>query len=187
MNQTNNYSGPVMFGTRELTRDEHQYFCLKNNNTVLRNSSQLNFTSNFWVSIYTTGCYYFKNEKDWADEGTEIGEDSNSEYTRCYSNHLTEFGAGWIKLPPAIDFNFVFANSSFVRNLTIYLACIIIMCGYVSGLVWTRYMDIRDKSKMGIAIIPAPIVASSESYNYKITVFTGTRKGADTDSNVLNI
>ena len=84
-------------------------------------SNQTSFTDNFWLRIYLSGCYY-TNETSyaWSSYGMEIMSDSNLTHTHCQSNHLTTFAGGFIVLPPAINFNYVWANASFVQNPVIY-------------------------------------------------------------------
>ena len=50
--------------------------------------------------------------------------------------------------PNTIDFNFVFANSDFFRNPTLYVTQIVVGLAYVLALVWARRKDRRDIEKV---------------------------------------
>ncbi len=61
-------------------------------------------------------------------------DDTNENFTHCISTHLTEFAGGFITLPPAIDFAYVFAHASFDQNPTIYCTIIVTLGLFV--LIW---------------------------------------------------
>lgn len=86
-------------------------------------------------------------------------------------------------LPPVIDFNFVFANSSFDKNPTIYLTVIITSCGYILLAIICLYFDKKDKEKAKIHLISSN--NAEDNYFYEIIVCTGSRKNAGTKSNVF--
>ena len=50
----------------------------------------------------------------------EVLETTNRTHTHCSSNHLTQFAVGWITVPKAIKFDYVFAETSFSLNIIIY-------------------------------------------------------------------
>ena len=147
-------------------------------------SNQTSFTDNFWLRIYLSGCYY-TNETSyaWSSYGMEIMSDSNLTYTHCQSNHLTTFAGGFIVLPPAINFNYVWANASFVQNPVIYSTVIALVCFYILLGVWSRWMDVKDGRKVGFSIL-GDFKKEENKYLYEIIVFTGSRPNAGTISNV---
>lgn len=189
MNTTGGYVGNSIFAIRELDTYEFTQNCLMNktNKTIILSKTPslvVNFSSNFWIRIYTSGCYYF-NESNWYSDGMEIAEDSDLFFAHCYSTHLTEFAGGWVVLPTPIDFNYVFANASFERNLTIYMTVIIVAAAYLSLLCYTRYMDYRDSKKIGFGIVADNFIG--DNYFYKVTTYTGSRKGAGTKAKVRKL
>ena len=147
-------------------------------------SNQTSFTDNFWLRIYLSGCYY-TNETSyaWSSYGMEIMSDSNITHTHCQSNHLTTFAGGFIVLPPAINFNYVWANASFVQNPVIYSTAIALVCFYILLGVWSRWMDVKDGRKVGFSIL-GDFKKEENKYLYEIIVFTGSRPNAGTKSNV---
>ena len=110
----------------------------------------------------------------------EVMADTNMLYTHCTSSHLTNFAGGLQVLPPSIDFAYVFANASFTKNLTIYLTVIIVTIFFILFCIMTYWMDRRDDVKVGFTL--APDNRFSDTYFYEIGVYTGSRKGAATDS-----
>lgn len=88
-------------------------------------------------------------------------------------------------MPNSIDFSYVFANAGFADNVTIYLTIAITICLYVVLLIWARREDRKDLSRIGAT--PLPDNESNAKYLYEITVFTGDRDGAQTDSKVYFI
>lgn len=111
--------------------------------------------------------------------------DTNTLFTHCISTHLTNFAGGMQVLPPAINFDYVFANASFTKNLTVYMTVIVVTLLFVLFGILTHWLDRRDNLKIGFAI--SPDNRSSDTYFYEVSVYTGSRSGAGTDSNVKMI
>lgn len=88
-------------------------------------------------------------------------------------------------MPNTIDFSYVFANAGFTDNVTIYMTIMITFALYVILLVWARIEDRKDISKLGAS--PLPENEPSDKYLYEISVFTGDKEGAATDSKVFFI
>lgn len=143
------------------------------------------FSANYSVRIYTSGCYFFNsNTKRWSADGCFV---SNANYalTKCKCNHLTSFGSGFFVMPNTIDFSYVFANAGFADNVTIYMTVVVTMLAYVVLLIWARNEDKKDLEKIGAA--PLQDNDPKDKYIYEIVVFTGDKKSAATDSNVFFI
>ncbi len=67
--QTSNHQS-VIFGLRELNSTEMIDFCL--NSSILNppiTNSRFNFTSNYELRIYTSGCYYLDESNQWKSDG----------------------------------------------------------------------------------------------------------------------
>jgi len=188
MSQINGFKGFVGFSIRELDANEANLYCSQNkSNSNLKLfpliQTRKNFTSDFFIRSYTSGCYYYDTQMGkWSSNGMELYEDSNLEQTHCLSYHLTSFAAGLDSSPSIINFQYSFANVSFSRNLIIYITVIIFICLYVLFAIWARYKDIRDMKKLNI--IPLKDNDSSDNYFYELMVFTGNRNESETNSNV---
>ena len=146
-------------------------------------SNQRSFSNNYWLRIYSSGCYYINSSNIWTSYGMEILADSNVTHTHCLSNHLTSFAGGFIVLPPAINFNYVWSHASFLQNPVIYSTVIALACLYILLGIWSRYMDSKDSQKMGITIL-GDLDNKENKYIYEILVYTGARLNAGTTSNV---
>jgi len=124
----------------------------------------------------------------WSSNGMEILEDTNITHTHCISSHLTTFAGGFIVLPNAIDFNYVWSHASFLQNPVIYSTVIALVCLYVLLGVWARWMDIKDEKKCGITLLGniKDHMKKENKYIYEIIAFTGNRLNAGTKSKVIN-
>jgi hypothetical protein len=151
------------------------------------------FTSNFWLRIFTAGCYYTDPQTNmWSSYGMEILSDTNLTHTHCQSNHLTTFAGGFLVLPPSIDFNYVWANASFLQNPVIYSTVIALICLYILMGIWSRWMDMKDEQKQGFTVLFTENCEfcldenkiGPKYYAYEMIVYTGSRSNAGTKSNV---
>lgn len=177
----------VGLGLRELNNTELIELC---SNSTLPNKPPLNFKSNFsadfGIRVFTSGCYYIdKTSGVWSSYGINVLPDTNYTHTHCKSKHLTDFAGGFLVIPNEINFNSVWANSSFEQNKTIYLTVIIITCLYILTAIWCRIMDIRDSYKSRIHLLEDN--KKKDTYLYEIIVYTGSRKDAATDSKIYFI
>jgi hypothetical protein len=146
-----------------------------------KNSS---FLYDFYVRTFTSGCYFLEVSRGkWLSDGMEVLETTNITHTHCVSNHLTSFAGGWMVLPPQINFEYVLANASFLKNPTIYITVIVLACLYILLAIWSRWMDRKDEQKVGITILNQDENFENK-YIYEIIFFTGARKDAATDSKV---
>ena len=145
--------------------------------------NQVNFSSDFKIRTYSSGCYYYDaNTGKWYSDGMEIAEDTTVRKTHCSSNHLTSFAGGLVILPSAINFQYVFANVSFSKNPLIYSTIIIITCIYILFALWARFKDKQDLKKMNI--VPLKDNNPSHDYFYELIVFTGNQSESGTQSKV---
>ena len=186
MVEVQSFQGTVGVGLRELNKEEYYTLCFDKsyfNKTVQSLANQpLNFTSDFGLRIFTSGCYYYDlNSNKWTSNGVEILPDSSISLAHCISYHLTEFAGGFLVLPSSIDFNKVWANAGFLQNPIIYSTVIIIISLYIIFACFSRLLDYKDSKKITFSIIDN----LSENYLYELRIFTGSRKGAETNSNVI--
>ncbi|CAF1681113.1 unnamed protein product [Adineta ricciae] len=181
--QTLNHQS-LIYGIRELNLTEYQNYCLNNSslNQIPIRDETSNFTSNYFIRIYTSGCYYLDENYQWKSDGLKVGSLTNHYETECYSTHLTTFAGGFIVLPNPINWNYVFANADFSKNQTIYITMICTITIFIILLFYSRFQDKKDLEKLGVT----PLIDNqkSDGYFYQIIVFTGQRKDAGTESKV---
>ncbi|CAF0880040.1 unnamed protein product, partial [Brachionus calyciflorus] len=180
-----------VFGIRELDYIELEDYCANETNKYpydypphYENSNITGYMlfNNFSFFVFTSGCYYLDVESGyWLTDGLEVLEDTNLEFTLCQTSHLTQFAGGFIVLPTKINFENVFANSSFDKNPTIYITLIVMGCVYIISAILCRFFDHRDKRKKGVVFLTDDL--NSENL-YEIIVFTGNRKNSATNSKV---
>lgn len=146
----------------------------------------MTFTSDFSVKTYTSGCYFYNpNTGKWTNEGVDIKIDTNLFNTSCQTNHLTQFAGGLVILPNKINFSYVVANASPLQNPIIYSVVIACLFFYVFFLAWAIWKDRQDEKRLEIIILDDNLFG--DNYFYEISVFTGIRKEAATDSKVISI
>jgi hypothetical protein len=145
--------------------------------------NQVNFTNDFLVRAYTSGCYYYDTfTGKWSSDGMEIFNDTNIELTHCSSYHLTSFASGLDSTPSIINFQYALSNASFSRNLLIYITVVVFICLYIIFAIWACYKDRTDMKKLNINILNDN--HSSDNYLYELIVFTGNRNESETNSKV---
>jgi len=183
MSQLNGFKGFVGYSIRELNSNETEFYCIKSRNSFPLIQAQVNFTVDFLVRAYTSGCYFYDlNTGKWLSDGMDIYEDSDMIRTHCASNHLTSFAGGLVVLPQEINFQHVFANASFTKNPFIYLTVIVITFAYILFALWAKYMDFRDSQKSNIILLKDN--NNLDDYFYELIVFTGNRSESGTRSKV---
>jgi polycystin 1L2 len=188
--QTKGYTGLVTFGIRELNQTEHYLYCDNNQTILLTNEpplliSYLNFTNDFLLRVFTSGCYYFNsNDNTWSSYGLEVQSTTTLDYTYCQTNHLTEFASGASCILPTLNFNNIWAHASFLDNITLYVTVIAISIIYVILMILSFVLDKLDEQKLGITKLESYY---HETYMYEIIIYTGSRKESATDSKVFII
>ena len=185
MSQFNDFRGFVGLSLRELNSNEMKIYC--NESSKVKSfpliEKKVNFTSDFMIRVYSSGCYYFDvSNGKWFSDGMEIFEDTDVKQTHCKSTHLTSFAGGFVFLPSSINFQYVFANASFSHNLLIFLTLIILTCLYIVFAIWARVMDKKDLKKLNI--VPLKDNNPLNDYFYELIVFTGNQSESSTQSKV---
>ena len=80
----------VVFGLRELNSTEMINYCsLSSMANPPITDQRFNFTANYQLRIYTSGCYYLDQNNRWKSNGLLVGPLTNYEQTQCFSTHLT--------------------------------------------------------------------------------------------------
>jgi len=200
LNSTNSdLDGQTTFSPSNLTTDGYFTYFLNNQQTLNHQSfifglreinsiefdQPFEFTSDYLLRIYTSGCYYLDSNNSYQSNGLIVGSQTNHFETECHSSHLTTFAGGFIVLPQPINWNYVFANMDFMKNKTIYLTVIIISILYIALMIYARYKDRKDLSKLTVTSLNDN--QASDRYYYQILVFTGHRKNSGTKSKVCLI
>jgi hypothetical protein len=173
MSKTINFTGFVGIGIKQLTSNEFTNYCINQKNLYainnIDNQTKVNFTGNISVRIYLSGCYYIdKLTGMYSSYGMEVLSTSNTTYTQCRSNHLTEFASGWIVVPNAINFDDVWANASFTQNMSIYITVIVLSTLYFIILIWVQFKDRKDMIKSEIKSFSSN--KKYDSYFYEVTL-----------------
>jgi hypothetical protein len=182
-NSLSNFTG---FSFREMDSREYSIYCVNGTNSTALplNIGFVNFTQEVGFRSFAVGCSYLNYQTgEWLSDGIKLVEKNTTlMMTTCASSHLTEFAGGITVLPPALDFATAFAHADFMSNPTVYITLITIGSLYVILAIYARVMDIKDKSKLGMNILPDnyPLY----NYCYEIIAFTGNRKEAQCDSSV---
>ena len=135
----------LIFGLRELTLSERAIYCSNRSLTkppVIKEQSE--FTADYQIRVFISGCYYLDKHNYWRVRGLHIGPKTNEQHTQCYSSHLTPFAGGFRVVPKWIQFNYVFSNADFHKNKTIYLTVIIVCILYLLLMIYARLQDRKD-------------------------------------------
>lgn len=175
-----NQTGKVYVGVRQLEADEIDMYYP--NSTIPNFEPKTgNFTTNYTLRTFTSGCLYFKESvSDWVTDGCHVGSDTDIMRTQCFCNHMTAFSAGLMVAPNAIDWDRVLNNASFAENPTLYITQIVILVVYIGFAAWSRWQDKKDVEKLGLT--PLKCNDANSKYYYEIMVVTGMRKDAGTTS-----
>jgi len=82
--QTRNHRS-LIFGLRELNFSEMVSYC-SNNNSQLNppiTNQRVNFSSNYKLRVYSSGCYFLDENNQWNDRGLRVGNRTNHDITHC--------------------------------------------------------------------------------------------------------
>jgi len=172
MSKTINFKGFIGIGIKQLTTNEFIYYCINKSNysiSKIDNQNPVKFTYSISVRVFLSGCYYInKTTGLYSSYGVEVLSTTNTTYTQCISNHLTEFASGWIVIPNEINFNYVWSNGSFTQNMTIYITVIVISTIYFILMIWAQINDRNDIIKLEIQSFSSN--KSDDIYFYQITL-----------------
>ncbi|XP_038068153.1 uncharacterized protein LOC119737688 [Patiria miniata] len=150
---------------------------------ILKMHRAFNFTGNYTLCVYISGCAYFNNKtQEWSTDGVRVGPKTTKDLTQCFSRHLTDFASTWLVPPTPLDFQYIFNNAGFLENLTIYITTIVIYVLFVFIFIWARRKDRKDIIMQGLA--PMADNKPKHKYLYEIAVMTGQWKGSGTSSKV---
>ena len=146
--QTLNHQSLIV-GLRELSAAEITDACSNASAKKLPiTDRRSNFSANYELRVYTSGCYYLDANNAWQVDGLVVGSLTDHHQTRCTSTHLTSFAGGFIVLPAPVNWSYVFANADFAKNKTIYITLMVVCILYIVLLIFARAKDKKDVQKV---------------------------------------
>ena len=78
----------VIFGLRELNATETANACSNSSfNTPPVVDTSFNFTADYELRVFISGCYYLDENNSWQADGLLVGPTTNHYQTQCYSTH----------------------------------------------------------------------------------------------------
>ncbi|ESP04060.1 hypothetical protein LOTGIDRAFT_73820, partial [Lottia gigantea] len=130
-----------------------------------------------------SGCRYWDEEEErWSSKGCKVKQTTKYR-TQCYCNHLTSFGSDFVVPVNTIDFTNVWAKfNNLSENAAVFSTIITVLGLYLLSLIWARYMDKKDLLKWGA--LPLSDNLPTDNYHYQMTIQTGMRKNAGTESKI---
>ncbi|KAK7111719.1 hypothetical protein V1264_011307 [Littorina saxatilis] len=131
-----------------------------------------------------SGCRFWdETNNTWSSEGCEVGELTSRWKVQCKCTHLTSFGSDAVVPPNTIDFSNVWAKfANLNENAAVFSVIISLLGIYVLLLIFLRYKDKQDLVKWGA--MPLEDNLPTDNYHYQLSVYTGVRKNAGTDSRI---
>ncbi|XP_077991802.1 polycystin-1-like protein 2 [Glandiceps talaboti] len=142
-------------------------------------------TFDFGIQTFTSGCRFWDVAfEQWDSYGCQVSPNTYHAITYCRCNHLTAFGSDFVLPPNTIDFSTVFEKfTSLHENLVVFITVGLIFVIYVLILIWARRKDRRDVERWGVT----PMVDNKEEdkFIYQISVYTGLKSNAGTNSRVF--
>ncbi|KAL5018218.1 hypothetical protein ScPMuIL_003940 [Solemya velum] len=145
------------------------------------NAESRRFT--YLVLPFVSSCKYWDEEAKMFKAVGTVTECTTKWKTECATTHLTAFGGDFAVPPNSIDFDNVWDKfNNLNENAAVFSTVIILIGIYIITLVWARHMDKKDVLKWGAS--PFEDNLPTDTYHYQVTVQTGVRKKAGTESNI---
>ncbi|XP_065660232.1 uncharacterized protein LOC100197328 isoform X2 [Hydra vulgaris] len=138
-------------------------------------------TFDYEMKSFCAECNYWNEDVNkWMSDGCQYDvETSSFLVTKCKCNHLTAFG-GFFVAPNTIPTpSLALLKDGYVLLVTVG----VIILFWIIGLIFTRKMDKKDVSKIGVC--PLLDNQPEDNYLYQIIVNTGSRRNAGTKSNIF--
>lgn len=84
-NQRTQTHRSLIIGLRELNSTESINYCSSFDLVDLPiTNEKFNFTSNYQLRVYSSGCYYLDSNNQWKDDGLRVGPLTNHNQTQCF-------------------------------------------------------------------------------------------------------
>ena len=90
-NQQTRTHQSLVFGLRELNSSEIEIYCSNSSQSQLSPpiaNQSFNFTSNYQLRVYSSGCYFLDTNNQWQDQGLRVGPQTNHNQTQCFITSL---------------------------------------------------------------------------------------------------
>ncbi|KAF2354580.1 PKD/REJ-like domain [Trinorchestia longiramus] len=174
--KNDNATGRFVAGVGKLLNEAHP-------SNFTREDLDPTFSSNYEFGVIVLGCYFFnESSRAWSGNGLKV-RSSNATHTKCETNHLSQFGSGFLPTVNEIDFNFLIANMGFIDNSTLYATFILLFVMLIIVLIWAHYKDKKDVERRGV--IPLPDNNPQDKYVYEVTFVTGPDSDAPCESKIF--
>ncbi|XP_035665950.1 polycystic kidney disease protein 1-like 2 [Branchiostoma floridae] len=146
--------------------------------------SGLNGTQFYSLEVLRLSCrYWAEDTESWLPNGCRVHPTSTVTETVCACNHMTAFGAGFVTAPNTIDLTTVFDKFADIGNNAGVLATVLTTLAlYFVGVIFLRRVDKTGMKKLIVHSLPDN--RSTDTYYYKMTVYTSHGRGSGTKSNV---
>ncbi|XP_078615709.1 polycystin-1-like protein 2 [Branchiostoma floridae x Branchiostoma japonicum] len=144
----------------------------------------LNGTQFYSLKVLRLSCRYWAEDTgSWLSNGCRVHPSSTITETVCACNHMTAFGAGFVTAPNTIDLATVFDKFADIGNNAGVLATVLTTLAlYFVGFMVLRKVDKAGMKKLIVHSLPDN--RSTDTYYYKLTVYTSYGRGSGTKSNV---
>merc|ERR1719188_2403319 len=106
----------------------------------------------------------------WEASGISVLNSTKIE-TACTTDHLSQYGSGFIQEVNTIDFEYFFAAASFADNMTIYMCLIITFLIYFICMIYAFIKDNRDIKRLAVPFLRDN--HPEDMYMYEMIVETG--------------
>lgn len=72
--QTSNHHS-LTFALRELNETEVSEYCVSRSLSLVGMDEKRNFTSDYYLRLYQSGCYYLDENRRWRSDGMRVSDD----------------------------------------------------------------------------------------------------------------
>ncbi|XP_065641542.1 uncharacterized protein LOC105846743 isoform X2 [Hydra vulgaris] len=133
------------------------------------------------MKSFCVECNYWNEDANkWMSDGCQLDVHQTSFLmTKCRCNHLTTFG-GFFVAPNRLP---TISISKIRKGYVLLVAVVTVISLWLLGLLFTRRLDRKDISKIGVC--PLADNRDEDTYLYQIIVNTGTRRNAGTKSSIF--
>ncbi|XP_035699127.1 polycystic kidney disease protein 1-like 2 [Branchiostoma floridae] len=149
-----------------------------------QSSLSLNGTQFYSLKVLRLSCrYWAEDTESWLPKGCKVHPTSTVTETVCACNHMTAFGAGFVTAPNTIDLTTVFDKFADIgNNAGVFATVLTTLALYFVGIIFLRRVDKAGMKKLIVHSLPDN--RSTDTYYYKMTVYTSHGRGSGTKSNV---
>ncbi|XP_055955095.1 polycystic kidney disease protein 1-like 2 [Patella vulgata] len=138
----------------------------------------------YGVLLTTDGCRVWDDDVEtWDPKACTVSPYSTPDETICVCDDPpgTAFASAFYVPPNTIDFDVIWTKFD-ISNAAVYGTLIAVLIVYGFILIWARRMDEKDLDRWRVGYLRDNLV--DDKYFYLITVYTGLRKNAGTQSGI---